>query len=348
MSGNPRPAKSYTGGEKSSLPLNHGFTVCWSDETTSVRWPGMSERTWLASTCPESASSPARLKASRQLPTATVASEAASASQRVATAGRLRRTRVVPAASRSVARTRSRSASGARRAGTCFRIAALRATRASWRRAQSPHPLRCASSSRCVTLLPFLSVAQCLLKPPARPRQPRHDRTDWDAGYVADLFVGQPLELAQHDHLPEFRAEPIERLVQRLARRVAVECRCRSVLRQGVAVQLFIELRRERVAAVPAPPGVRGVAHDRQQPRAAVAGTALSPEAAEVLERTQVGVLHDVLRVVVITREVARQRVSGVQVRQHDRFESLQLARLQAVLDVVAVRLRVWTPGAAG
>src|SRR3989442_83300 len=68
MSGNPRPAKSYTGGEKSSLPLNHGFTVCWSDETTSVRWPGMSERTWLASTCPASASSPAPLRPSRQLP----------------------------------------------------------------------------------------------------------------------------------------------------------------------------------------------------------------------------------------------------------------------------------------
>src|SRR2546430_2037336 len=50
MRGKPRPAKSYTGGEKSSLPLNHGFTVCWSAETTSVRWPGMSERTWLAST----------------------------------------------------------------------------------------------------------------------------------------------------------------------------------------------------------------------------------------------------------------------------------------------------------
>src|SRR6266576_3976253 len=73
MRGNPRPAKSYTGGEKSSLPLNHGFTVCWSEETTSVRWPGMSERTWLASTCPASASSPARLKASRQLPTAITA-----------------------------------------------------------------------------------------------------------------------------------------------------------------------------------------------------------------------------------------------------------------------------------
>src|SRR6266576_2003924 len=50
MSGKPRPAKSYTGGEKSSLPLNHGFTVCWSDDCTSMRWPGMSERTWLPST----------------------------------------------------------------------------------------------------------------------------------------------------------------------------------------------------------------------------------------------------------------------------------------------------------
>src|SRR5712664_2289880 len=43
---NPSSAKSLTGGTNASFPLNQGLTVCWSDETTSVRWPGCKERTW--------------------------------------------------------------------------------------------------------------------------------------------------------------------------------------------------------------------------------------------------------------------------------------------------------------
>src|SRR2546427_8147085 len=47
------------------------------------------------------------------------------------------------------------------------------------------------------------------------------------------------------------------------------------------------------------PPGVRRVAHDREQP-----GTTLTarrtPESVEVLECAQVGLLHDILRVVVV------------------------------------------------
>ena len=34
---NEPPARSMTGGEKSILPPNHGFTVWRSEETTSVR-----------------------------------------------------------------------------------------------------------------------------------------------------------------------------------------------------------------------------------------------------------------------------------------------------------------------
>src|SRR5437667_12181045 len=81
------------------------------------------------------------------------------------------------------------------------------------------------------------------------------------------------------------------------------------------------------------PPGVRRVAHDREQP-----GTTLTarstPESVEVLERAQVGLLHDILRVMVVPRQVMRQRVRGIHVRQHDRFESLELVRLQPVLKV--------------
>src|SRR5438034_2996703 len=142
-SGYPRPPKSYTGGEKSSLPLNHGFTVCWSDESTSVRWPGMSERTWLVSTSSVSVSPAARHSASRQLPSATAAREAARASAR-----HVGRDALGSAVARSAARTRSRNAPGARNAGTRVSIAARSATRPSRKRAQSAHWARCASSSR--------------------------------------------------------------------------------------------------------------------------------------------------------------------------------------------------------
>src|SRR5947208_11717758 len=54
----------------------------------------------------------------------------------------------------------------------------------------------------------------------------------------------------------------------------------------------------------------------------------------EIPQRAQRGVLHDVLSVVIVARQVARQRMRSVQMRQHDGFESLELARLQPVLGV--------------
>src|SRR5258706_11964181 len=58
MRGNSCAARFLTGGEKSSLPLNHGLTVCWSVDTTSRAWLAISERMWLetiscASCCSE-------------------------------------------------------------------------------------------------------------------------------------------------------------------------------------------------------------------------------------------------------------------------------------------------------
>src|SRR5580692_6889765 len=50
MRGKPSLARSSTGCEKSSLPSNQGFTVCWSVETTSIRWLPSSDRTWLENT----------------------------------------------------------------------------------------------------------------------------------------------------------------------------------------------------------------------------------------------------------------------------------------------------------
>src|SRR5262245_47392334 len=47
---NPCMLKSGTGGEKSNFPSNQGFTVCESEEVTSVKWSTIKERTWPAIT----------------------------------------------------------------------------------------------------------------------------------------------------------------------------------------------------------------------------------------------------------------------------------------------------------
>ena len=97
------------------------------------------------------------------------------------------------------------------------------------------------------------------------------------------------------------------------------------LIRYRAAVLRLVELEHNRVGALAAPRTERGVAHDREQPGAR-ARPLLPAEAVEILERAQGGVLHDVFGVVLVPRQVARQRVRGVQVRQHDGFESRQLA----------------------
>src|ERR1700735_329466 len=46
MSLYPCASKSATAGDTSAWPENHGFTVCLSVDTTSIRCSGISERTW--------------------------------------------------------------------------------------------------------------------------------------------------------------------------------------------------------------------------------------------------------------------------------------------------------------
>jgi hypothetical protein len=71
-----------------------------------------------------------------------------------------------------------------------------------------------------------------------------------------------------------------------------------------------------------APRAVRRVAHDRRRPCPRTR-LLVATEALEVPDRAETRVLHDVLRV---ARQVPRQRVRSVQVRQHDSFEASELA----------------------
>jgi hypothetical protein len=75
-------------------------------------------------------------------------------------------------------------------------------------------------------------------------------------------------------------------------------------------------------AAVLSQPGHAAVSHDGQQPRPRVAFAI----AVEVPQRTEHRVLDDILRVVLVAQEIARERVRIVQMRQHNSFEALDVA----------------------
>src|SRR5262245_54100296 len=49
-SGKPLSVRSITRGASGTRPLNHGLTVCRSDELTSTGWGAISARMWLATT----------------------------------------------------------------------------------------------------------------------------------------------------------------------------------------------------------------------------------------------------------------------------------------------------------
>src|SRR3989454_8617450 len=84
------------------------------------------------------------------------------------------------------------------------------------------------------------------------------------------------------------------------------EQRClRVLIRHRAAVLRLVELEHVRVRAPATPRTERGVAHDHEQPGAR-ARPLLPAETVEILERAQAGVLHDVLRVVLAPRQVAR------------------------------------------
>src|SRR5258708_39258707 len=57
-SGKSCAVKSETGGEKAIFPANHGLTVCWSAEVTSVKWPGWSARMCASTSSAAAASAP--------------------------------------------------------------------------------------------------------------------------------------------------------------------------------------------------------------------------------------------------------------------------------------------------
>src|SRR5581483_2584373 len=155
------------------------------------------------------------------------------------------------------------------------------------------------------------------LEPLAGAGEPGHHGSDRDAHHLADLRVREPLHVAQDHDLPELDREGRDRRLESFLQGAAQHLRLRIVRDAGRGVDGLVELGGVSVPPVPAEPGVAGVPHDREEPGAHVS----APEAAEVANRPEEGVLHRVLRVVVVPEEVARQRVRRVQVRESQFLE---------------------------
>ena len=309
----------------------------------------MSERTWLASTSSARIDDVVCTTASRQLPTATAASDAANASQRHGHGrGRAAGARgcgglaqrgahappqglrgLEPGHPRGDGRAQREAVIAEAPAGRAAREVRLELDRVARGELAVEVRVDLRFHVRVGHIQRSLSGGdQGLLEALAGAREPRHDRADRHVHHLADLLVGQPLDLAQHDHLSKLGRQVVERLRQRFARVTSREQRFRVLVGDRLAVHRLVELGRRRVRAMPAPPGMGHVPDDREQPCPALARP-LPAEAAEILEGAQTRLLHDIVGVGVVPRQVARQPVGGAQVRQHHGFESFELAWLQ-------------------
>src|SRR6476661_1827454 len=151
--------------------------------------------------------------------------------------------------------------------------------------------------------------------------KPRHHRTDWNADHVADLLVAQLLDLAEHGHFAELVGQRIKRAAERRALRPLDSARI-GLARIGERQSSRVEGHGVPRAAMLAKPGHAAIPHDRQQPRPCVALT----KALEIANRAEHGILNHVLRVVLVTHEIACERVRIVEMRQHDSLEAIDVA----------------------
>src|SRR6516164_6247013 len=95
-----------------------------------------------------------------------------------------------------------------------------------------------------------------------------------------------------------------------------------TVLGGGQSVLFFVEGDRLLRCPVLVEPGVAGVAHNSEEPSAAVATT----EAPKELEGAEIGLLHHIFRILVAARQPPREIVCGVHVGQDRLLKPRELA----------------------
>ena len=241
FSGKPSPARSFTFGEKSTFPANHGLTVCWSDEETSTRRPAARARVCAAT----SVSSSPRIRIASRRGVRSV-SEGRPEDERRRHGGPRRHAaplrRGTPARgarARAPRGTRAARQSGPPRGSP--RAAHPRSgtpprtprTPRAWPSASSAASTEISPSSHAWTRpresrrsrrdLRRRRAGERDLQTAPRAGETRHDRPDRDPGHLGDLAVGELLQLPEDHDLPELRRKVVERAREARAVRAADE-----------------------------------------------------------------------------------------------------------------------------
>src|SRR3989442_1119063 len=161
------------------------------------------------------------------------------------------------------------------------------------------------------------------------PSGARHHRPNGNARCLRDLLVREPLHLAQNEYLAELDRQPLDRFVEKAllsgAQQQYLGCLEASTRRSGISMQLLVELGTQLTRAVLAQERISAVADHLAQPGTWV----LAAEAVEEAERANHGLLHDVLGVMVVAHQPAREVVRGANVRQDNLLEICKMIVLE-------------------
>src|SRR5579862_673097 len=157
---------------------------------------------------------------------------------------------------------------------------------------------------------PFRSSGYTILQALPRAGEPGHHGPDWQPGDLRDILVRQFFQLPHHQYAAKLRRKGLHTVAQ--ARKVSFGCQLAPGRGQVRAVMMDFFIERYLCHSVfAAAPGETGVTYHCQQPRFTIS----APEAVEVAERAQIGLLNDIFRIVLVAREPMREVVSRVQMR---------------------------------
>ncbi len=135
---------------------------------------------------------------------------------------------------------------------------------------------------------------------------------------MSNLAIGEAFEFMQHDHFAKFSGQSLKCAPQEIAFGFAPEKGVGFRVVLGRTMSVIDEEFRDRLALVLPQLRIANIAHDRQQPRPAVA----APETIQRAIGAYTGVLHGIFRGVFVAQQPEGEVISGIQMRQHEMFES--------------------------
>src|SRR5438128_2673050 len=169
--------------------------------------------------------------------------------------------------------------------------------------------------------VPLQASGQELLQSVTASGNTGHHRAHRDGGNLGDFLVRQSFQLSKDNHLAKFQRQ----LFQGLVKKLVILLSKQELLRAGCLVcgrvNVLIEYRRRLATAVLLEPGETSVANDRQQP----SSPRVAMKASKELDRPQGRFLDDVLGVVIVAGQPAREVIGRIQMRNDYLLEACEV-----------------------